>query len=267
LVNERPAPDAPLALITGAASGIGLATANLFRAHGWRIFGLDARPAPSSLEGADWIHCDLNDGAALAGALQTLNEQDWSAVVLCAGVAGVGDSERVLNINFIAPRRMARALTPRIRDGGAVVLVSSGAGMMWAAKREALAPILDADDAEALRLALELSPTAAKAYEVSKELLSFWGARQCLAEWARGVRLNVVSPGAVETPLIADFAVSMGQNVLDFSQSVTGRHARPGEIAEVVLFLCSPGASWINGAEIRVDGGLTAAFTSGAIGF
>jgi NAD(P)-dependent dehydrogenase (short-subunit alcohol dehydrogenase family) len=59
----------------------------------------------------------------------------------------------------------------------------------------------------------------------------------------------------------------MGAEAMNFSTSVVGRHATAGEIADVVRYLSSPQASWINGAEIRVDGGLTGALVSGAADF
>jgi NAD(P)-dependent dehydrogenase (short-subunit alcohol dehydrogenase family) len=255
------------ALVSGAASGIGLATAGKLLDEGWLVTGLDRQPAPATLAKADWILCDLADPAALEAACAGF--AGWlDALVISAGIAGVGDPARVLQINFVAARRMVRALSPQVRDGGAVTLVSSGAGWRWMERKAALLEVLrEEDDGRALALAGELCGSAAEAYNCSKELLCALAAQECLRHWSRNVRLNSVSPGSVATPLIADFTASMGSDAMAFSRETVGRDGSCDEIAQVIVFLSSPAASWINGADIKVDGGLTGALASGAARF
>ena len=70
-----------------------------------------------------------------------------------------------------------------------------------------------------------------------------------------GLRANTVSPGTVATPLLGDFTESMGAQVIEGARSWAGRHARPEEVADAIVFLASPAASWISGVELPVDGG------------
>lgn len=254
------------ALVTGAASGIGLATAELLLRQGWRVTGLDRQTRPPSVTAADWILCDLADPsqieAACAGVPDSLD-----AIVLSAGIAGVGDPARVLQINFIAARRMVRLLAPRVRDGGSVIVVSSGAGWRWMDRKEALLAILrEESDAGALAQAAALCGSAAEAYNCSKELLCALVAHDCLQHWPR-MRLNSVSPGSVATPLIADFTASMGDAAMRFSRETVGRDGTCEEIADVIAFLASDQSRWINGADIKVDGGLTGALAGDAARF
>jgi NAD(P)-dependent dehydrogenase (short-subunit alcohol dehydrogenase family) len=79
--------------------------------------------------------------------------------------------------------------------------------------------------------------------------------------------LNSVSPGSVDTPLIADFAASMGAEAMRFARNTVGRDGNCSEIAEVIAFLASNKARWINGADIKVDGGLTGALAGEAASF
>lgn len=254
------------ALVTGAASGIGLATAELLLKQGWRVTGLDRQERPASVAAADWIVYDLSDSSGLEAPCASVADR-LDTLVLNAGIAGVGDPARVLQINFIAARRMVRLLSPRIRAGGSVIVVSSGAGWRWMDRRNALLDILrEESDTEALTLAGALCGSAAEAYNCSKELLCALVAHDCLRHWPR-MRLNSVSPGSVATPLIADFTASMGDAAMRFSRETVGRDATCEEIAEVIAFLGGNQSSWINGADIKVDGGLTGSLASGTAHF
>lgn len=255
------------AFITGAASGIGLASAQLFLSEGWQVTGLDCQKQPAELANAEWMHCDLADPTAV-GAVCDGFSGGIDALVISAGVAGVGDPDRVLQINFVAARRMVRALSHKVRDGGSVTLVSSGAGWRWMDRKHALLPIVsEEDDKRALTLAGALCHSAAEAYNCSKELLCALVAHDCLRHWARSVRLNSVSPGSVATPLITDFTASMGEGAMHFSRETVGRDGTCEEIAEVIGFLSGKGARWINGADIKADGGLTGAIAGDAAHF
>ena len=82
--------------------------------------------------------------------------------------------------------------------------------------------------------------------------------------WAKyGVRINTVSPGPVETPILADFEQTMGKDVLDTCRATVGRHASVDDIVPVISFLGSPEARWITGQDIQVDGGFIGAMTAG----
>lgn len=262
------------ALVTGAASGIGLATTRHFLREGWQVIGLDRLDPPSDLTPADWILCDLAEPLAVSAACDRLADRSGDAdsvldaLVICAGIAGVGDLARVLQINFVSARHLVRSLSPLVCDGGSVTIVSSGAGWRWMDRKEALLAIVrEPDDGRALAWATALCGSAAEAYNCSKELLCALVAHDCLIHWPRGVRLNSVSPGSVNTPLIADFMASMGDDAMHFSRGVVGRDGNCDEIAEVISFLATCKASWINGADIKVDGGLTGALAGDVASF
>jgi NAD(P)-dependent dehydrogenase (short-subunit alcohol dehydrogenase family) len=104
---------------------------------------------------------------------------------------------------------------------------------------------------------------------VSKELLLLWTARaahQPLFK-ARGIRVNAVSPGPVETPILGEFRAVLGDARVDSDIARVGRSGTPADVAPAILFLCSDGARWINGANLPVDGGLEASVNAEVMGF
>jgi NAD(P)-dependent dehydrogenase (short-subunit alcohol dehydrogenase family) len=247
-------------LVTGAASGIGAATVRAFRALGDHVSGLDRAP----VSGADAaVRLDLSDPDAIDSFLAEPAEP-FHVLVNAAGAPGSQSPETVLRVNVLGARRLTDRLLPRLGDNGAVVHVSSGAGWMWRARLGELLPILTMPDDEALAVALALAPDGKSAYEVSKALLSLHALAAAPREQRRGVRVNAVAPGGVETPMLPAFRDSMGADMLDWAVSAVGRHASPDEIADAIVFLASPAARWVNGAELVVDGGLVAGMMTGA---
>jgi NAD(P)-dependent dehydrogenase (short-subunit alcohol dehydrogenase family) len=79
-----------------------------------------------------------------------------------------------------------------------------------------------------------------------------------------GVRINTVSPGPVETPILADFEQTLGKEVLEVCRSTVGRHATVDDVAPVIAFLGSPEASWITGGDLIVEGGFVNSMITGA---
>ncbi len=247
-------------LVTGAASGIGAAAARAFGRLGDHVIGLDRNP---SVDVADSVRLDLSDGAAIDRFLAGLVDP-VDVLVNAAGAPGAMPPETVLRVNVLGARRLTDALLPRLADDGAVVHVSSGAGWMWRARLGELLPILSMPDDEALAAALSMAPDGKSAYEISKALLSLHALAAAPREQRRGVRVNAVAPGGVETPMLPAFRDSMGADMLDWAVSAVGRHATPEEIADAIVFLASPAARWVNGAELVVDGGLVAGMMTGA---
>jgi NAD(P)-dependent dehydrogenase (short-subunit alcohol dehydrogenase family) len=99
---------------------------------------------------------------------------------------------------------------------------------------------------------------------LSKALLTLHAVATAPRAARLGVRINAVAPGGVETPMLPAFRESMGADVLDWAAAAVGRHASAEEIADAVVFLASPAARWVNGAELVADGGLVAGMLTGA---
>jgi NAD(P)-dependent dehydrogenase (short-subunit alcohol dehydrogenase family) len=116
--------------------------------------------------------------------------------------------------------------------------------------------VLDADDEAAQEWCAGEAMPGAATYDFTKKALLALTLRQARAGIGGGVRAVSVSPGPTETPILGDFAQSMGQDRMDAASAVVGRHARPEDIAPVIVFLLSREASWINAIDVRVDGGL-----------
>jgi NAD(P)-dependent dehydrogenase (short-subunit alcohol dehydrogenase family) len=164
-------------------------------------------------------------------------------------------------VNCEAPRLLTHALASRLALGAGVVAVAS----VTAAR----CPLDDADKDRWLARPSAERPALADgktAYEYSKALLIRWVQHAAAAFRSRGIRVNAVSPGPVETPILADFEASIGADRIAAAAALTGRHARPDEIAAVVQFLLGADAGWINGADIKVDGGYHALRAVGEAG-
>jgi NAD(P)-dependent dehydrogenase (short-subunit alcohol dehydrogenase family) len=236
-------------LITGAASGIGLATAKLFRAEGAHLAILDVngpklREVGEALSALP-IEVDLRESRAVESAVTQASEMlgGLDGVVNCAGIMSGGpltlltpdEWRKVLDINLTAPYLICRAALKPLQqtDNGTIVNVAS---------------------AQAL---LPNSPGFC-AYAASKGgLLTF--TRALAAELAPRIRVNAVCPGVTNTPMAT--AALPGYSNIDeasFVQQYAMRRAgRPEEIAQAILFLTSTASSYITGTAMPVDGGRT----------
>ena len=239
---------ARVAVVTGAARGIGLATARRFIEAGYAVAMLDidatgVERAAEALPGrAVPIACDVADIAQVRAAAAKV-EADLGRVVALVNNAGVAvfkpilettleEWQRVLAVNLDGPFICTQVFAPALlRGGGAVVNIASISGVR----------------ASALRVA----------YGTSKAALMHLTKQQALELGALGVRVNAIAPGPVDTAMAKQ--VHTASIRADYHDAIPlNRYGEEREIAEAVFFLCSGAASYVNGQTLAVDGGFDA---------
>lgn len=251
--------------LTGGATGMGAATVDRLLARGCAVHILDVAEPPASA--AEFIRCDLADPVAIDAAVAALPER-LDALVNVAGVPGPTPGEQVVRVNFLGLRKLTEALLPRIVDGGSVVIVASVAGRDWLRRHEVVTGLLDTPDFESgvdwCRVNAERWDK--DPYTFSKQCAVAYTQRAAGRERHRGVRVNCVNPGAVETQLTPSFRDQIGHEQYDWTLEQVP-HAQPEHIAEVIEYFAIGDCSWVNGVEIPVDGGFIAGVQGGWINF
>lgn len=238
-----------VALVTGAARGIGLATAKRFLADGWRVALLDIDGegllrATEALAAADRviaIACDVAVADQIDVAFARLKQQfgRLDALVNNAGHAvfkpaletSLAEFQRTLDVNLTGAFLTTKAAVPLMSRGSSIVNVTSISGLR----------------ASALRIA----------YGTSKAALDHMTKQFALELSVRGIRVNAVAPGPVETAMAK--AVHSPAIRADYHDSIPlGRYGLEEELAEAIFFLASERASYITGHTLAVDGGFDA---------
>ena len=254
-------------LVTGVSSGIGARTAELAGQLGAEVIGIDV-VEPKNPSGL-FVKADLGSQAGIDALVARLPTR-LDALCNVAGVSGNGGAAATLGVNFYGLRALSEAVAPKLREGGAIVNVASIAGFGWRANLNRAASMVSVEGfPDVAKIVAEHGIKDEEGYPTSKELLLLWtfrAAHQPLFK-ARGIRVNAISPGPVETPILKQFRDVLGDARVDSDIARVGRAGTAGDIAPAVLFLCSDAARWINGANIPVDGGLEASINAEVLGF
>ena len=237
-------------ILTGASRGIGHATVKRFASAGWRVITCSRHPFPENcpweMGPEDHIQVDLSDAAdterAIAEMRARLADQNGNlhALVNNAGISPKSvdggrlgtlntphdDWRRVFQVNFFAPVLLARGLLAELeRARGAVVNVTSIAGS-------------------------RVHPFAGAAYATSKAALAGLTREMATDFGPRGVRVNAISPGEIDTSIL-----SPGTERIVNEQIPMRRLGEPQEVAKAIYFLCTEQSSYVNGAELHINGG------------
>jgi len=216
------------------------------------VVGLDRRESPA----CETRLCDLSDPAAIDAAVATLPDA-LSGVANVAGVPGTAPAEVVLRVNFFGARYLTEAVAPRLVSGSAVVNVASVVAVRDPWPRQTMAEFLATSGFNDGIAWLANHPMSdADAYKFSKQALIEWTLQASVQLRERGVRALSVSPGVTDTPILGDFRASMGDDAIDQALRDAGRVGTPEDIGPVIAFLLGPDATWVNGVDLRVDGGL-----------
>jgi NAD(P)-dependent dehydrogenase (short-subunit alcohol dehydrogenase family) len=235
-------------LLTGASRGIGHATVKRFSAAGWRVITCSRHGFPENcpweMGPEDHIQVDLadpsNTDAAIAEIKTRLEDGELHALVNNAAISPKADGGKrldaidtarevwshVFQVNFFAPIMLARGLMEELkRAKGSVVNVTSIAGS-------------------------RVHPFAGAAYATSKAALASL-TREMASDFGRhGIRVNAIAPGEIDTAML-----SPGTEEIVAHQIPMHRLGTPDEVAKIIYVLCTETASYVNGAEIHINGG------------
>lgn len=240
------------AIVTGGGSGIGAATARLLLRQGWRVLAVDrddgalSALASEGHEGLRTARLDVTDEAAVAALAREAAEGfgPLRGLVNSAGIGAdtpfldttAGQFRRIHEINVIGTFLMAQAFARALRDrgeaeGAAIVNIGSVSGLRGNPGRAAYGASKGAVANLTQVMAVELAPL--------------------------GMRVNLVAPGPVETPLVAQHHTAAARQ--GWVEAVPlARYGTPEEIAAVIAFLLDEAAGYVTGQVVAVDGGFTA---------
>ncbi|NHX36475.1 MULTISPECIES: SDR family NAD(P)-dependent oxidoreductase [Halolamina] len=233
------------AIVTGAASGIGRATVDLFRERYDLVAGIDVddamREVAAGFDGVAGYVADVRDHERVHEIVADVEDRaDVVALVNNAAVSryewigelGPEEWQEVLDVNLTGQYNLVHAAAPRMyeRERGAVVNVSSGAGKSGSASG-----------------GVHYSASKAGVFGLTKGLAKQLGPH---------VRVNCIVPGLMDTPLTTDSGLWTEEGIEEFTDGVPLRRlGQPEEAAELIDFLCSERASYMTGAVVDVDGG------------
>lgn len=246
-------------VVTGAASGIGAATAELLRSHGHTVIGVD-------LAGVE-VSGDLSTPEGRVAAAEAAIDQSGGsidAVIACAGIAA--PIAKTMAINYFGVTEFLTALLPKLSlaDQPRAAVVSSMASLQ-PVSAELVDAALRGDEALALEIGGQLAATPEAGflnYSSSKRALSRWVRRESVsAAWAgAGIPLNAVAPGTVTTPMTSGLLASPeGLAQVDAAVPMPLNYHQPASsIAELLVWLTSPANTHMAGQTIYCDGGADA---------
>lgn len=256
-------------VITGAATGMGHETAQLLVDAGATVTALDV--AQVHLDGVTYVEADLGDPASIDEAVGRIPAV-VDVVMNCAGIPGGTRFSpiEVIKVNYLGLRHLTEALLPRIPAGGAVVNIASIAGGNWfshIAELSELQATSGFDDG--IAWIEDHTELVGDGYFFSKEAVQYYTLFRSVSAIKDGVRVNSICPGVTDTKIMPDFRVAMGDGAINMTADVgIGRLATPDEMAPAMLFLGdSRASSYINGVNLVIDGGFSAAAATGQVDY
>jgi NAD(P)-dependent dehydrogenase (short-subunit alcohol dehydrogenase family) len=251
-------------VVTGCASGMGAATAQILVDLGADVIGLDVKPTEVPVK--TFIQVDLKDKQSIDDAVAAIDEP-VHAVFSVAGLPGppFSDLDTVL-VNFVGARHLIESLVPKMPKGSAVACVASNAGLGWQQELPDLLPLVTTAGFDEGKAWCEANPTKiAQGYLPSKKLLNAWVAWRGPSLLDSGIRLNNTNPGPTDTAMMPTFEEQSGKDLIDAFIGPSNRRSTAEEQAWPLVFLNSPRSSYIAGEALHVDGGFLGAMVTGQI--
>jgi NAD(P)-dependent dehydrogenase (short-subunit alcohol dehydrogenase family) len=251
-------------IVTGAASGMGAATAQILVDLGAEVHTIDIKkPEVTGL--ASFTECDLREPDRIAETVAKIGKI-VNALFNCAGLPNTFPNLDVMLVNFCGLRELTEAVIPLMVEGSAIASIASTAGIGWTANLELLSGLTATPDFAAAKAWCEAHPgQLANAYGLSKEAINAYTALRSFTLARDSIRINCVNPGPTDTPMMPEFEKAIGKKYMDEFPVPLGRHAVAAEQAWPMVFLNSPRSSFVTGLQFDCDGGFKGGLFTGQI--
>jgi NAD(P)-dependent dehydrogenase (short-subunit alcohol dehydrogenase family) len=259
-------------VVTGAASGMGGATAKMAKEQGAEVVAIDINKPDEDY--AEYHQVDLRDRKAVEDVVKEINSGGKiNNLFYCAGLPGQKFPDfDVIAVNFLSLRYMSELFAETMGSGDAITNVSSGASLAYLGNMGNVMELLAFNnDYEAsfewLKKPRREVPDWYEPYSFSKQCSVVWTLQSgANITMKRGVRVNVTSPGPTDTAMMPTFVENQREGFFDeYPKPIENRNSTPEEQAWPLLFLGSPAASYISGENLFTDGGTCAGMMTGVI--
>ena len=256
------------AVVVGCFSGMGEATARIVGELGGEVVAVDVKEPAVGY--SRFLQVDCRDPEAIDSAVgEIASSGPIDCLFYCAGLPGGSFSNvDVMSVNFLGQRHFVESCVPHMKAGSAIASISSGAGMAYMMALERVKELL----------ALEEHPRAVKWVEEADAEGSIEGysfSKMCTIVYVlnrgplltreTGIRLNCISPGPTDTPMMPHFEEQVGKAFMDNFPKPIGRNSTADEQAWPLAFLNSDAASYISGENVFTDGGCAGGILTGSI--
>ncbi len=241
-------------VVTGCSSGIGKETARLVKQLGGEVLGVDVNKTDDHVD--ELYIADMSDRRTIKALVMALPTR-IDGIANIAGLPPTAPADKVVLVNLVGLKFFTESMIPKLNDNASIVNLASLAGIGW---QQAIPAIqasehLEFEDVASFNRQHQISNEGGRSYFFTKEALVVWTMQNRWTWRDRGIRMNAVSPGPVDTPILKDFVQTLGARAEE-DMKVMDRPGRPEDIAPAVAFCLSDMSGWLRGVNLPVDGGM-----------